>query len=862
MPRPKKQETSGLFDAQEYLKTAPCVPALRAAVKAWKKDAEYKGVTDTTRELLNFWFETDHILPNGKKFKYHDAQREAIETLIYVYEVKKIRNRTALLTEYATQQKDLRLPPRDEFARYCVKMATGSGKTKVMSLAIAWQYLNAIHGNDEDYAKTFLIIAPNVIVFERLKQDFENGKVFKTDPIIPRHYKLFWEFDMKCYMRGDPEGTSSEGAIYLTNIQQIYERKESSNSDMPEPIAAMLPPKPSATLTSEVPFEERIAKRSGKVIVINDEAHHTHDEDSKWNEAIYKLHGGIPLAGQLDFSATPRYSKGALFSWTIIDYPLRQAILDGIVKRPLKGISKIVEARSDHASIRYQGFLVAGVFRWREYVEKLAPLKKKPILFVMLNSTDEANDVGDWLKTKYPDDFGGGDKKLLVIHTDIKGEVSKNDLDKARRAAREVDQEGSEINAIVSVLMLREGWDVQNVTVVVGLRPFSAKSNILPEQTIGRGLRLMFGPQSAYKERVDIIGNNGFLKFIDELEKYEDLQVETFEIGKDKLNIITIAPMPEKAYADISLPSLTAIIQRKKSLKEEIEQLDVMSFNIRPLPLTGKEIDEAITFEYEGRDIITDTLELTRQYSIPPAQTPEEVIGYYARRIAERIKLPSQFASLAPKVKEFFEHKAFGKTVDLASPDMIRAMSSNLAGYITENEFEKALQVLITEKHEPELIDSGRLLSSTKPFPFSKKPLEASKTVFNYVAPDNEFESAFAQFLQKSNDIESFAKLPESFGFNIEYTDTRTNIRHYYPDFVAKAKNGVFWILETKGREDVEVRLKDEAAIYWCEKASTLTGNQWSYAKVPQKIFEELRPDSLEDLVHALTSGGQLHLPS
>ncbi|HET6401893.1 MAG TPA: DEAD/DEAH box helicase family protein [Candidatus Kapabacteria bacterium] len=857
MPRAKKQATSGLFDVQEYLKTAPCVPALRAAVKAWKKDGEYKGVTDTTRELLNFWFETDHILPNGKKFKYHDAQREAIETLIYVYEVKKIRSRKELLQEYATQQKDLRLPPRDEFARYCVKMATGSGKTKVMSLAIAWQYFNAMRETEDDYAKTFLLIAPNVIVFERLKQDFESGRVFKTDPIYPRHYEMFW--DMQCYMRGDAERASSEGAIYLTNIQQFYERGSNANSDEPEAIAAMLGPKPSSTLTSEVPFEERIAKRSGKVIVINDEAHHTHEEDSEWNNVIYKLHGGSPLAAQLDFSATPRYSKGALFPWTISDYPLKQAILDGIVKRPLKGISKIAEARSEHASTRYQGFLVAGVQRWSEYVEQLAPLKKKPILFVMLNSTDEADDVRDWLKTKYPQHFAGD--KLLTIHTDKSGEVSKKDLDDARKIARQVDQESSEVNAIVSVLMLREGWDVQNVTVVVGLRPYTAKANILPEQTIGRGLRLMFGSQSAYKERVDIIGNDAFLKFVDDLEKYEDLQVETFEIGKDKLHIVTIAPMPEKSYADINLPSLTAIIQRKKSLKEEIEQLDVMAFKIRPLPLTGKEIDEAITFEYEGRDIITDTLELTRQYSIPPAQTPEEVIGYYARRIAERIKLPSQFASLAPKVKEFFEHKAFGKTVDLASPDMIRAMSTNLAGYITENEFEKALQVLITEKHEPELIDSGRLLSTTKPFPFSKKPLEASKTVFNYVAPDNEFESAFAQFLQKSNDIESFAKLPESFGFNIEYTDTRTNIRHYYPDFVAKAKNGVFWILETKGREDVEVKLKDEAAIYWCEKATALTDDKWSYAKVPQKIFEELHPDSLEELIHALTSGFAELLP-
>jgi type III restriction enzyme len=852
MPRPKKQEVSSqLFDIQEYLRTAPCVPALRTAVKAWRTSG-YKGVTNTTRELLNYWFETDHIMRNGRKFQYHKAQRESIETLIYVYEVDKVRSRIGLLEKYARQQKDLHLPPRDDFARYCVKMATGSGKTKVMSLAITWQYFNAMRENEEDYAKTFLIIAPNVIVFERLKQDFESRRIFQTDPLFPRHYEMFW--DMECYMRGDSERASSEGAIYLTNIQQFYERQPNAKSDEPEEIAAILGPKPPSSLSSEVPFDERIAKRSGKVIVINDEAHHTHEEGSEWNNVIYKLHEKQPLAGQLDFSATPRYSKGALFPWTIFDYPLKQAILDGIVKRPLKGISKIEEARSTTASTRYQGFLVAGVQRWSEYVEQLAPLKKKPLLFVMLNSTAEADEVGDWMRTKYPQYFTGD--KLLIIHTDTKGEVSKKDLDDARKAAREVDRESSEVNAIVSVLMLREGWDVQNVTVVVGLRPYSAKANILPEQTIGRGLRLMFGLQSGYKERVDIIGNKAFLEFVEDLEKLEGLEVETFEVGKDKLKILSIMPvLPEKAAMDIALPALTAIIQRKKSLAEEIARLDVMAFNIKALPLTGKEIEETFEFKYEGWDIITDELELTREYSIPPAQTPEEVLGYYAKRIADRIKLPSQFASLVPKIKEFFQQKAFGKTVDLSSPEMIRAMSTNLAGFITEHEFEKALRSLIVEQHEPELLNMGRSLSSMTPFPFSKKVLEASKTIFNFVAPDNDFEMAFAKFLQKSEDIASFAKLPQEFGFSIEYTDSRANIRHYFPDFVAKASDGRSWILETKGREDIEVKLKDEAATYWCEKASQLTGSQWSYAKVPQKIFEELRPDSLEELIHAMTSG-------
>jgi type III restriction enzyme len=84
----------------------------------------------------------------------------------------------------------------------------------------------------------------------------------------------------------------------------------------------------------------------------------------------------------------------------------------------------------------------------------------------------------------------------------------------SREVARRVDEGTSPVNAIVSVLMLREGWDVQNVTVIVGLRPYTSKANILPEQTIGRGLRRMFASSDKpYIERVDVIGNQAFLKF-------------------------------------------------------------------------------------------------------------------------------------------------------------------------------------------------------------------------------------------------------------------------------------------------------------------------------------------------------------
>ena len=117
----------------------PC--ALRAA-------GGYKDATPTTKTMLNYWFRADHRLPNGEKFQYYPFQREAIETLIYLYEVAKVRRHERMIETYAKAATQaggpLRLLQYDDFPRYCLKMATGSGKTKVISLAIAWQYFNAV----------------------------------------------------------------------------------------------------------------------------------------------------------------------------------------------------------------------------------------------------------------------------------------------------------------------------------------------------------------------------------------------------------------------------------------------------------------------------------------------------------------------------------------------------------------------------------------------------------------------------------------------------------------------------------------------------------------------------------------------
>lgn len=93
----------------------------------------------------------------------------------------------------------------------------------------------------------------------------------------------------------------------------------------------------------------------------------------------------------------------------------------------------------------------------------------------------------------------------------------------------------------------------------------------------------------------------------------------------------------------------------------------------------------------------------------------------------------------------------------------------------------------------------------------------------------------------------------------IQYTDRLANIRNYYPDFIAVLKDGSHWIVETKGREDVEVILKGNSAIQWCKNATELTSIKWDYIKVLQKEFMNLAPEEFEDLM-ALNETGKNEL--
>lgn len=179
---------------------------------------------------------------------------------------------------------------------------------------------------------------------------------------------------------------------------------------------------------------------------------------------------------------------------------------------------------------------------------------------------------------------------------------------------------------------------------------------------------------------------------------------------------------------------------------------------------------------------------------------------------------------------------------------MIKAISSNVALYVTVKMFTTELRKLVIVELEPQLLHPGRKLSETPPFPWSRPRFEASKCIFNLVPCGNEFEKEFARFLEKADDVERFAKLPQQFGFTIEYTDAIGNLRYYEPDFVAATSDGSHHLIKTKGLEDVNVSNKNRDAHLWCENASTLTDTPWSYLIVRQTDYQSLQPTEFSDL--------------
>lgn len=837
---------------------------VREVVDAWRAEG-YPGACETSRRLLQFWFDEDHLLASGEPFRFYFCQREAVETIIYLYEVEGCRDTADLVQAYfqapglfgleiLTSTKGVRsfrryipeigkeaeqeLPP-EGLTRYAVKMATGSGKTVVMALVIAWSWFHRLFEKGSELAANFLIVAPNVIVYERLREDFDSARIFHTLPLIPPEWKADFP-GLQTFMRGDSREPSTSGNLFLTNIQQIYEDNGGVQQPI-NPVAALLGNAPKGNLESGRSMLDRI-KKLNDLMVLNDEAHHVHDEDLAWHKTLIALHENLKSKGRsgltvwLDFSATPKNQNGTYFPWIVVDYPLAQAVEDRIVKTPLiiHQTDKVDPDKYAHeeAGDAYNEWIAIAVERWRQHVKDYAAVGEKPLLFVMAENTKDADSIAERLRRE--PEFKVKDR-VLLIHTKKNGEITEKDLAEAREASRNVDKGTSRIRAIVSVLMLREGWDVRNVSIILGLRPFTAKANILPEQAIGRGLRLMRKMPRHCNQILELIGTNAFEMFIRELEK-EGVGIQRVTKPKPPVQVF---PLEERRGLDIRIPRTTPLYEREY---RRLEELDPMTL---PQLAKEKDLDKEVINRIDlvhgtvNVKVASDEIEFNAE-NVPPI---ENLLSSLTNRVEKKAKLPGRFAELYPKVREYVRKRCFGGTVELDDVGLRRALNHSGLLDAIACMFGRKIGELTATLQPVKLTGKDYLLSETEPFLWRRMIAHAERTIFNVVPCYNDFEAGFATFLNNCDDIDRFAALAEWFtGFHVQYLSQSGSIRYYYPDFVAvqTTRNGdVHWILETKGREFEETTSKDIHMTRWCEDVSSESGETWRYLKLRQTVFND-----------------------
>ena len=860
---------------------------LRSSVSEWRASGYLPG-SDTSRRLLLHWFEQDHRVATqpdqSAEFRYYFCQREAIETLIYLYEVRGIRCLSQLVAEFGGAGSDVAAlgitEEEDAWPRYAFKLATGTGKTKCMSLAIVWSYFHSLYEQSSTLARHFVVIAPGLTVYERLKEDFAPGDrpdVFTTDPLIPSEWKGDW--NLSVVLQDEPGTAPTGGTLFLTNIHRLFDpkRKGSKEAETYEFVGPAVSKAQALEVGAEL--RDRITSH-GRVMVLNDEAHHVWDPGSAWNDALRHLDAtirkrtGNSLVAQLDFTATPKDNKGQLFKHIVCDTPLGEAVDGGIVKTPIIGRAgrKLEEYPSDNAAYKYDRHLRLGYHRWLESRAEWEKSGKKPLLFVMCEDTRAADEISARLDED--ETFKELNGRTINLHTNLKGkirkrgrgakaqsyfvenekQISKEDLEALRKLSRELDSDGNPYRCVVSVLMLREGWDVRNVTTIVPLRALTAKAQILPEQTLGRGLRRMTPPGQA-NETVTVVEHPAFASLYQHELSQEGVPIEVVDV--DKVPRTTVSIYSDKARKDIDaleleLPVLSAghrIVPKLEGLA--FTDVERASSKYEKLPLGSRGRTE---IKYEGRHLVTGEVVQSMKIHLPLLETGAGAVSYFVKELEQVCKIRGMHAVLAPLVHDFLEKVLFEKPVTIFDPQLVSRLGDPDVAEHVRAVFIPLVRERITTTEERLPEADPVKLSHWKPFQVThsetRPVLDAKKTLFNLVPCNRELELAMAGYLDRAPDVSAFAANAGPQGLRVDYLDAVGRLAFYKPDFLVRTREGTHFVVETKGREDRNVGKKARAAVAWCDAASE-SGTRWQYVYVPQGVFEKLTGDHFEDIERA-----------
>ena len=862
---------SKTFDDPGVFVEIPLVNQIRPRVEAWRESG-YPGVTAITKRLLEHWTDPEEF--ESRRFFF--CQLEAAETLIW-------------LAEAPDSEKVGLEIPRDggEFRRLCAKMATGTGKTIVMAMVIAWHILNkAAYPQDPRFAKNALVVAPGLTIRSRLAV---------LEPSHPENY-----YEAFRVVPSPLLDQLRQGKVIVRNWHAL-------NWETEEQVGRKRSVDKRGAKSDEAYVRDVLGEMAGarNLLVINDEAHHAWrvpaeskvkgvakadiEEATKWVGGLERIHRARGILTCYDFSATPfapsgkRSSEEALFDWIVSDFGLNDAIESGLVKTPRVVVrdDAVLDAKTYKSRLYHiyndsevkddlnrkarpneplpdlvtNGYHLLG-YDWRETARSWQDTHQTtpPVMITVANRTETAARVKHAFDHKrvFIDELCDRERTLHIDSGVLKraeeseepiAEVVEDDSDngpaipkltadqRAEQLRRMVDtvgrpgQPGEQIQNVVSVGMLSEGWDAKTVTHIMGLRAFS--SQLLCEQVVGRGLRRtsyeanaksgMFEP-----EYVNIFGVP--FTFLPH-ESDEDVA------PKPPTPKAAIEPVTEKAAFEIKWPNIIRIehvYQPRLSLDwERVERLELNASETAQVAELAPIVDgkpdiskvssidlEALAQEYRTQKIVFETARDVYD------QMQASWSGSRESLIAQLVKLVEQFLlsdRLLITPPMFYQD-------DTARRLIITLNMTKVVQHVWD-----AVRVENTERLEP-VFDGGHPIRSTANMPtwYTGNPCEfTDRSHINMCVYDSTWEASEAFELDHNPLVDAWVK-NDHLGFEVLYV-YRGVVRKYRPDFIIRMKSGKLLVLETKGQEDEQSRSKRRALEQWTQAVNQHCGfGQWS----------------------------------
>lgn len=845
------------FAADEQLNKF--VNDLRQEVRAWREGG-YAGTSLVTRRLLEWWFERDEERKSlGKRFFY--CQQEAIETVIYLYEVGNRR----------------RMPETGDLIRYALKLATGTGKTVVMALLVTWSTLHKRKVSGSTLSNNFLVLVPNLTVRDRVSGAPRGDGLDRCGD-----YNLYDAFDIV-----PPEYKDEFHPNVLVRNWQGIPLEAKREDWIPElggegrfiPAAVLRALRRRAQQDPNVAIR-RVLGSWRDVVVINDEAHHVYGEKRgkrgeepeyiKWSKILKRIASAARVGLIVDLSATPWYGSGSpkpegtLFEWLVSDFSVYDAFESGLVKvvrlpdPDEKGRiyldlwDSVKGARTAQEYISACKGAIASIYSsWKtDYDDWFSRFEfdrgPSPVLLCVADNAERAKWLFEHLTKAYELSRNPADddrSKWVTIQIDSK----IFDADKGNEAVlREMvstvgkkGRPGEKVRCIVSVNMLSEGWDVQSVSHILGLRAFG--SPLLTEQIIGRGLRrtnydVLNQPLDERKEgseeTVDAFGIP-FVGFPVEKRKrpkagemgqhkpvwiHADEKKEKFRITVPNVRswaVGVVQPLREI----VRVPELSRVIVNPKDTPPEV----------RVKPVVGGKPEAILTLEQ-----FRDEWPLLKTAFV----LAEELFAAQNVGGAGELGIGPTFDELLEVVQEYLEKRVgvMGESERRdVGIDYWRTQVFNVLDNAIRNASVVGVQA-VPILGTPDQLNSANL----RKFQWTGIVAKGKRSHTNKVACHTDLERKFADFLDRADDVERYFK-NERFGFSITYYEGNRP-RQYFPDFIVVVKESdgrlVTWLAETKGELRPNTLLKRKAAELFCEKMSSTAYGPWRYLFAPQRKFE------------------------